>query len=75
MYSIMKTGAKVEIKPFAKGTENYVASTFWMEHGTIWSYNSCMGAFPRPEMTEESFTEHLTNMVNEGFQIVIKQPA
>lgn len=71
MFSIMSTGARIEIKPFAKGTEDFVASTFWMKDGTIWCSNPCFGTFPRDEMTEETFTEHITNMIREGFQILV----
>ena len=71
MFNLMKTGAVIEIKPFAKGTENYVSAKFWMKHGEIWSSSSAVGTFPRPEMTESAFTDHLTNMITEGFQIVV----
>ena len=70
MYSMMKNGAKIEIKPFAKGTESFVASIFWMKNGSIWCSNPVFGTFEREEMTEESFTEHVVNMIREGFQVV-----
>ena len=73
MFSIMATGATIEIKPFAKGTEDFVASKFFMKDGTIWSSNPCFGTFPRDEMTEQTFTEHINRMITEGFQIVVHQ--
>lgn len=71
MFSIMKTGAVIEIKPYAKGTEDFVSSKFWFQHGDIWCSNPCVGTMPRPEMTEQSFTDHITNMITEGFQIIV----
>ena len=42
-----------------------------MKDGTIWSSGPYVGTFPRDEMTEETFTEHLMTMVTEGFQILV----
>lgn len=71
MYSAMAAGATIEIKPFAKGTEKFVSSRFWMKDGYIWCGNSALGVFRRDEMTEQTFSEHIVTMVREGFQIVI----
>lgn len=71
MFNLMKTGAVIEIKPFAKGTEDFAPAKFWMKDGTIWSSSPYVGTFPRDEMTEETFTEHLMTMVMEGFQILV----
>lgn len=70
MFEMMKAGATIEIRPFKKGTENFVASKFWMKDGTIWCSNPCLGTFKRDEMTEITFSEHLANMIREGFQVV-----
>ena len=72
MFKLMSIGAVIEIKPYKKGTENFVSSKFWMKAGEIWCSNEALGTFPRPEMTEETFTEHLQNMINDGFQIEVK---
>ena len=71
MYSILKTGAKIEIRPYAESTKNCVASTFWMKDGYIWCNNPVFGTFRRDEMTEEALTEHISNMMREGFQMVV----
>ena len=71
MYSAMAAGATIEIKPFAKGTEDFVASKFWMKDGTIWCSNPVFGTFARDEMTEQSFSDHIVTMIQEGFQLVI----
>ena len=71
MFNLMKIGATIEIKPFAESTKNYVAAKFFMKNGQIWSSSPAYGTFPRDEMTEETFTEHLMRMVNDGFQIVV----
>lgn len=71
MLELMAAGAKIEVKPFAKGTEDFESAVFWMESGEIWSHNESFGTFSRPELTSEALTEHFTAMIRDGFQLII----
>ena len=42
-----------------------------MKDGYIWCNNPVFGTFRRDEMTEEALTEHISNMMREGFQMVV----
>ena len=72
MFTLLKTGAKVEITPDKKGTENYTATTFWMDkNGTLWADSPALGRFRRDDMNEQIFTAHLEKMLNMGFKLIL----
>lgn len=71
--SILRTGLKIEIKPYAPETKCYEGCTWWIENGVIWTSSKELGTFPRNELTVNRVAKHLRESISEGFQLCFHQ--
>ena len=70
-YKLLKKGYRITID--TTDTE-YTPTVFYMDDGNIWLINEIFyRPIPHPTFTKETFNEHIEQMLEEGFAIIIKK--
>jgi hypothetical protein len=67
-YELLKEGVNIAVC----GNEKYTGALFTCENGVIYSENKHIGKYNGENLQEPaSLNEHLTQMIKEGFELVI----